>query len=134
MFKWLHHILEPHCPECKEEKQDEAVCKSCETLRVQLEIANHEKAQMMAALIRPQSSGPVAEPIQPEAVKPKTIPWVVRKQMLEAEDRKTAQLMREEQLAKDLLRGSSGGLKVDIPDVKVNQTIEDLEKELGVEQ
>jgi|SRR5882672_9047718 len=139
MFSWLHHILEPHCQQCREERQEErqedSVCASCETLRLQLEIANYEKRQLLESILRPQQSVPSAIQGTPQALQPKSIPWSVRKQMLESEDRKQAQLMREAQeqsnkLATSIPRGTGGDLSVSI---KESQSIESLERELGVD-
>lgn len=119
MIKWLHHLFNPHCEECRNERQDEAVCLSCETLKLQLEIANHEKEQLLEAILKPQSFVTQAvEKEVPQQVKPHSIPWAVRKQMLEAEDRQKARIInaKQEEAAK---LASSGN-------------IEELEKELGV--
>ena len=146
MIRWIHHLLEPHCPHCREEEQDKSICQSCEPLKHQLEIANYEKKQMMETILRmsnPQSMLPIAKAEIPEQIKSRTIPWVVRRQMLEAEDRERARLMR----AADVDRGASGGVKVNIDKPIENQTstsaisinqsatsINELEKELGIDE
>jgi hypothetical protein len=148
MVKWIHRLLEPHCPDCKEEREENKICQSCETLRVQLEIANYEKKQLMDALLKPrQPEEPTRLIVPPEQLAPRNIPWRVRQQMLEAEDRKQAQLNREaEEKAKrsaeaselkkamDLKRGQSGGLSVTIGGETTSQSIDNLEKELGIEE
>jgi hypothetical protein len=121
MFKFIHHLLNPHCQECKDEQEDDKVCKSCETLKHQLEIANYEKERLLKALLendKPadnQSSPPVNyEPIR----SPKSVTWAIRKQMLEAEDKEKAKLM-------SMQNNKVSG----IPESK---EIEQLEKELGL--
>lgn len=90
---WIHRLFNPHCPDCKEEHEDSKVCQSCETLRQQLEIANHEKKQLMDRILaKPE---PESKPEFREVTKPRNVPWPVRRQMLEAEDREKARLMRE---------------------------------------
>src|SRR5262245_60112860 len=133
--KWLHHLLEPHCPVCIAEREDNKVCQSCETLKTQLEIANYEKKQLLDSLLRPREPDMQVALQIPKEVFPRSIPWRVRQQMLEAEDRKTAEMLRAKEeeslkLAKDTPRGESGGLKVTIPDTP--QTVDELEKELGI--
>jgi hypothetical protein len=115
MFHWLHHLLNPHCPICREAAEENKVCTSCETLKTQLAIANDEKRMLLnAVLVKP---APEAQPtIDYEKVKPKMMTWNVRKQMLEAEDRKTAQILADKRA-----------------DEKINKDIEKLEKELNIE-
>jgi hypothetical protein len=86
---------------------EQAICQSCETLRKQLEIINYEKKQLMDRLLEKPSVEPQSKLV--EMSKPTNIPWNVRKQMLEAEDREKARLMRDapkpvsvEQLEKEL--------------------------------
>ena len=133
MLKWIHQILNPHCPHCaaerkeafereqalrleqKEEIKDERICPSCETLQKQLEIANHEKERLLDKLLeRPEKPIETGPPMQ--MTRPKTIPWNVRRQMLEAEDRKRAELLRN------------------APKPQPAESVEDLEKELDVVQ
>lgn len=111
MFKFIHHLLNPHCEHCsaekkeqlelqrlarlevKEEVRENSICASCETLQRQLEIANHEKAQLLARLLEKPEVPTTQEP--PRTVTPpRTVPWAVRRQMLESEDRKKAELLR----------------------------------------
>jgi hypothetical protein len=131
MLKWLHHLLEPHCPDCKAEREDNAICKSCETLRIQLEIANYEKRQLNDAVIRlslpPERTAPPAYQ-EPQPARQQHIPWAVRRQMLEAESRREAQLINarkeeEAKLAASVPRGPSGG---------ISASVAELEQELGI--
>lgn len=129
MFNWLKEYLEIRY-QFKQRQleilEESKICKSCDTLRTQLEIANFERKQLLDALITPKSITP--EPIgatQPEQLKPKNIPWAIRRQMLEAEDRQKAKILRAHDLS-----SPSGGIKVNIPETN---TIEELEKELGIE-
>ncbi len=94
MSNWLHRLLNPHCPHCVEERQEDKVCSSCEILKAQLEIVNHEKTRLMDRILEKPAPEPVREP--PMVTLPnKNIPWSVRRQMLEAEDREKAKLMRD---------------------------------------
>jgi hypothetical protein len=107
MIKWLHHLFNPHCPHCFEER----ICQSCETLKTvnaQLRIDND---RLLNKLLEPKSEFPVVnERSESEPIKPRFVPWGVRKQMLEAEDRERAKLLREapkpepiEELEKELI-------------------------------
>lgn len=127
LLRFIHHLLDPHCPDCRaeaREKREEAreteVSLAVETLQRQLEIANHEKEQLLDRLLKePEKETPRELPAS--YVPPRTIPWNMRRQMLESEDRRKAQLMR------------SGAAQPDRPAPVVQTRVEDLEKELGVD-
>ncbi len=130
MFNWLKEILDikyenrmRNAQLWKEQQmgsfeieKDKKVCESCETLRQQLEIANYEKSQLLATILHKPEPVKDTEPVA--ITKPRTIPWHVRRQMLETEDREKARIIRN----------------APKPDSTVAETIstEDLEKELGV--
>src|SRR5580765_817468 len=90
---------------------EELPCETCEVLREQLSKSERERGELLHRLLEPSKSEPLpsvnVEELKP--IQPQYTPWRVRQQMLEAEDRQQAQLMREK--AKE---------------------IADLEKELGV--
>jgi hypothetical protein len=132
MFNWLREYLsiryefrEREIRLKKESAQtnieldkEEEVCQSCETLRQQLEIANYEKSQILSKLLKEPEKVPDTPPVA--VTRPRTIPWHVRRQMLETEDREKAKAMRN-------------AAKPD-SEIKPAETIstEELEKELGV--
>lgn len=85
-------------------------CETCEVLRTQLEKSEVERRELLNRLLDKDKPEPVIQTDEePKAITPAFIPWRVRQQMLEDEDRKKAQLMRDK-----------------------TKEIEDLEKELGV--
>jgi len=102
---WFHRFLNPHCPDCKEEVEISRICESCETLKQQLAFANINNEKLMARLL---AEPKVEVPSQPmEVTIPRNIPWNVRRQMLEAEDREKAKLLKTapvpvEELEKEL--------------------------------
>jgi hypothetical protein len=98
MISWIHRLLNPHCEHCRTELEESRVCKSCETLKVQLEIANYEKKQLLEAVLNSTKPNDLSERNEREyePLKPKSIPWAIRKQMLEAEDREKAKLMSKQ--------------------------------------
>lgn len=109
-INWFHHLFNPHCEECAHERE----CKTCETMRSILEVERFEKKQLLERLLEltaPEVHERVE--IKPETLKARAIPWRVRKEMLETEDRAKAKILHEQ--AQE--RGT---------------TVEDLEKELGV--
>jgi hypothetical protein len=89
---------------------------------MQLAIANAEKQQCLNALLereKPSLTGIPGIPYdinqQKQEAKPKLMTWNMRRQMLEAEDRKTAELQRKK-----------------IEEETLRKSVEILEKELGV--
>lgn len=86
-------------------------CNTCEVLRTQLDESNRERRDLLNRLLVPSNPEPPSS-IPKEDMRPimqQQLPWRVRQQMLEAEDRKQAALMKEKK-----------------------KEIEELEKELGV--
>jgi hypothetical protein len=82
MYKWFN--LEPRH------------CETCEVLRSMLDESNRERKELLHQLIHKDKIEPPST--QTEEYKPLTpqfVPWRVRQQMLEAEDRKKAHLMQE---------------------------------------
>jgi len=74
----------------------EDVCETCEVLRAQLDESNRERKELLNRLLIKDTPEPL--PLKEEEFKPvqsQFVPWRVRQQMLEAEDAKKAQLMRD---------------------------------------
>lgn len=109
IVNFFHHLFNPHCPECTVERG----CKNCETLRSLLDTEKFEKSQLLNTLLHKDQSSQPMEVELPKPITSKHIPWNVRRQMLEAEDRETARLLKKQQAE--------------------TKQIEELEKELGVE-
>lgn len=97
-------------------------CQTCEVLRLQLDESNRERRELLARLLEKDTPEPV-EPVEvePKAITSQFVPWRVRQQMLEAEDRHKASLLKNKQkeisaleeelgIAKEIPRGESGGV------------------------
>lgn len=87
-------------------------CATCEVLREQLTMSERERRELLGKLLEKDKPEPLLSSSNAEDLRPFTpqfVPWRVKQQMLEAEDRKRAELMRGK--AKE---------------------IEELEQELGV--
>jgi hypothetical protein len=88
-------------------------CHTCEVLRTQLDESNRERKELLNRILATSGAEPSPPQVEKE-MKPimqQQIPWRVRQQMLEAEDRKRASLMKQK-----------------------NEEIEELEKELGIRE
>jgi hypothetical protein len=74
-------------------------CTSCDILRDQLEKSEVERRELLHKLLDRGQPEPapsvVSEDLHP--ITPQFVPWRVKQQMLEQEDRRTAQLMKEKQ-------------------------------------
>jgi len=107
--RFLHELKHPHCIEC----ENEMICQSCETLKEQLALSNNEK-QKLLELVLDKNRTPEThiEEIDYEKLKPKQTSWNARRQLLEAEDREAAKIIREKS--------------------KEQKEVDKLEKELGI--
>ena len=75
-----------------------SACPVCEVLREQLANSERERRELLQRALAP--STPEIPQVKEEEFKPiqsQFVPWRVRQQMLEAEDRKRAELMREKE-------------------------------------
>lgn len=89
-------------------------CLTCEVLRDQLDESNRERRELLARLLeKDKSEPPVKESVEPpQPITPQYTPWRMRRQMLEQEDRRTAQLMKDK--AKEIAELEK---ELDIPSV-----------------
>ena len=112
MAGFFHRLFHPHCEHCRDEK----VCKTCEVLTTQLEITQHQNKELTHTIERMANPQPIEETTpaeEPKPLLPRIIPWNTRRNLLEAEDRKAAELQRKAEA-----------------DTKNN--VGELEKEVGV--
>ncbi len=91
MYKWFGLVDEP--------------CETCEILRLQLAKSDAERLDLLHRFLdkdKPEPPSEKEEELVP--IKPQFTPWRVRQQMLEQEDRKKAQLMKDrvDELEKEL--------------------------------
>lgn len=107
-----------------EREANKQVCQSCETTKQQLAIANIEKDKLLARLLEKPEPIPEKEPV--EVTRPAIIPWRVRRQMLQDEDRQKAILMRK---AKDEAN-QAPTTEVKVETKTETKTTDELEKEV----
>lgn len=89
MFTWLHHLLNPHCEDCRLEHE----CKSCDILREQLIELRADNKKLLNELLKGDEKVEIKlEP--PKLIKSKYVPFNVRRQALEQADRIKAQEAR----------------------------------------
>lgn len=107
MFKWLHHLLNPHCSHCMELEREKSVCYSCETLRTQLTEANYEKKQLLMRVLNQGNvinAVPSVEEDEPlKQIPAKHLPWPAMRARLEEQDRlKALELDKEKKIRAEL--------------------------------
>src|SRR3954466_13054666 len=92
-------------------------CETCEVLRERLVASERERRELLQRILTPEPlPTPSVSTEEPIPLTPQFTPWRIRKQLLEAEDRKKAELLRAK--AKELANAGS------------QQSIDALEKEL----
>jgi predicted DsbA family dithiol-disulfide isomerase len=111
MSNWFHRFFNPHCPDCIAEST--RICESCETLKTEIARISSENERLLNRLLNPPTIHEEKKELSEVLKMPRNIPWNVRRQMLEAEDREKAKLMKE---------------------APKPQSTTELEKELGVEE
>jgi hypothetical protein len=112
--QWLDLRIEHKEKQLMLNKEIEKPCDSCETLKEQLSIANHEREKLLARIMEKPEPIPNV-PLAPVTM-PRMVPWNVRRQMLEAEDRARAKAIKE-------------AAKADTPEIN-KKSVEELEKEM----
>jgi hypothetical protein len=71
-------------------------CETCEILRGLLAKSDSERRDLLQRLLdKDKPEPPQIEREEPQEIKPAFVPWRVRQQMLEAEDRKEAELINK---------------------------------------
>lgn len=95
---------------------DREVCRTCEVLKEQLAIERQFNKVMFEKLTKEETRVEY-QPLQERVpIIPKHIPWAVQRQMLEAEDRRKAQVLRQ----------NTENLK------QRDSTVEELEERIGI--
>lgn len=134
LLKWYREWKEIKNQFPKEEK----ICESCETLKMQLSIANQEKATLLNRLLEkpvelPKEDTSTLKPILPN----RQLSWRVRQQMLEREDRAQARILEERRRNEVSTQGNSPKSVVSPIDEFNKETtpatsVEDLEREMDM--
>lgn len=123
LLKWYREYLDIK-NERETKKRELQYCEACETLKLQLSVANEERRFLLEKLTDKPDEVKESnhEPQNLKPILPNRVPWAVRRQMLESEDRAAAKALRKNE---DELKAKSNDGKV--------LTINEIERELGVE-
>lgn len=118
-----------------DQERDLNVCQSCEALKLEMARLHDQNNELISSLTKPinqQEAKVDTSELKP--ISPRSMPWGVRRQMLEAEDRAKAKIMRDQQ--KERQEAVAANAKTELAPVMANVTgadeLTELEKELGV--
>jgi len=102
-------------------------CETCEVLREQLANSERERRDILTKLLEKDKPEPpqIVDKEELTPIQPQFVPWRVRQQMLEAEDRRAAALLKDRRkeidklevelgVAPDVERGPSGGVTAEV--------------------
>jgi hypothetical protein len=105
ILDWYQQLLamryEAHYRKIQLEQQSHVeeipkICESCETLKMQLAMVNQQNEKLLARLMeKPESIPDRTTAPNLVALPPKNVPWRVRQQMLENEDKARAEAMKK---------------------------------------
>lgn len=110
-------------------KRDFESCKSCETLKLQLEIANAEKQELMntiLGIVKPKTYE--APPVEVSPMKPKLAMFSRRRAILEAKDRDEARIIQQSKN----IAAPDGVKREELRNPEAGKSVEALEAELGI--
>lgn len=122
LLNWYKEYLEIKY-EREARKKDLEFCPACETLKLQLSIANEERKLLISKL----TDKPIVEEVKREEtvlrpIYPASRTWSVQRQMREAEDREKAKILKKK--ADELNQAKSGE----------PLTVSEIEREIGVNE
>lgn len=116
MIKFFHHLFNPHCPDCRAEKEDDKQCVSCETLQLEISRLRHDNERLLEAILHPNvPAEPKTETVEFKPITSGHVPWNVKRQTLEREERIRAAQLKE---------------NAPKPSINVEEEMNKLEKEL----
>ena len=112
--------------------QPEKVCESCETLKMQLAIANNEKAALLNRLLEKPEPEQRPDTSNLKAVLPtRHQNWNVRRQILEREDRERAKALQRNQRESEPEAPKVTSVAANASTMEP-MSVEDIEKELDI--
>ena len=121
MFKFFHHLFNPHCPDCIVEELRKKECNSCDTLRMEIGRLQDQNDKLLSELITPKQE--IIKEVDTSElipIQPRRVPQSVLREQYEREDRRLAEKLRKEAPKPD---------KIDKE--KELEVLNQLEKELG---
>lgn len=92
MFQWLRELYEIR----RDHRELSRVCQSCEVLKVELSKERREKEMLLQHVLHPKTEEVDKVELDPQPIKSRHVPWRVKQQELEAEDRQQASRIMEE--------------------------------------
>lgn len=93
MWNWLSELLEIRHVS-NERKKELQICDSCEVLKLQLSIMNQNNQQLLNRILEKPVSEPATTQEEFQPINKHEIPFRVRREMLEKEDRARAKSLK----------------------------------------
>ena len=109
-------------------RESKSYCKSCEILREQLAREIYEKQRLLDKFVLIQSAPVEIPSSSPEPIIPKIVPWRVQRELLEAEDRSKAAIIRKQKEEAEHAKKAASGEPIEIKEISISE----LEKELAI--
>ena len=111
MFNWLRELYEI--------RREGKVCDTCEVLKMENARLLNEQSRLLDRILHVPTPNVVVEPTEFKPILPRNTSWNVRRQSLEAESRRQAQIIKQRE-------------KEYQPDMPETISTADLEKELDI--
>jgi hypothetical protein len=109
LIDWIRQYYEMKL-EFAERRRGLQVCESCETLKQMNDHLRMDNDRLLRRILeKPTEPEQIRE--APQVSLPKSIPWNIRRQMLEKEDREKARLMREAPKPRENIEMEEIGIK-----------------------
>lgn len=125
IIKFFHQLFSPHCPHCKLDDEDDKICNNCEYLRMMIAQLQKKNERLLNNILNdtPKVNTNVDEPIPLPVNLGGHIPWRVKRQQIEADDRARASKLREnlihqydekiESLENEILNVNTSDIKIE---------------------
>lgn len=95
-MKWFHKLLNPHCPECRVERNESKYCVGCDTLQVENDRLRDENRRLLDRLLIPHMTNEVIKTEEFVPIPSRHVPLSVQREKYEREDRRLADKLRAE--------------------------------------
>lgn len=94
MFNWLREFYEMR----RDARREDMICETCEVLKHELEVVRIENQQLLDRILHVPELPKAIDTSEIKPIMPRSIPWNVRKQILESEDRERARLLKQQSI------------------------------------
>lgn len=109
------------------------VCSSCEALKLELSRLHDQNNELIAGILQKPTEEARIDTTELKPIKPKSVPWGIRRQMLETEDRAKAKILRDQAKERQqTVAEAKPTLVINAAALNEPTSVSELERELGV--